>query len=142
MVGKVGRDLADAWAERIEAHLGTTVAGFANLFHLMGPNTGLGHNSMIFMVEAQIERVLDLLRAADRRGALPVEVREAAQRAYNDALAPRLRATVWGSGCRSWYLDARGHNATTWPGSTLEFWWRTRRQPLDDDELWSPPDLV
>jgi hypothetical protein len=118
------------------------VAGFPNLYHIMGPNTGLGHNSMVFMIESQIEHVLDLLRAADRRGALAVEVRADAQREWNDALVPRLARSVWGTGCQSWYLDARGHNATVWPGSTLEFWWRTRRLEDGDYDFGSPPGLA
>lgn len=127
VVGRGGLRLADAWRDGIEAHLGTTVSGFPNLYLLMGPNTGLGHNSMVFMIEAQIHHVLGLRDARARRGAQVVEPRPLAQRRYNTGLQARLDQTVWASGCSSWYLDANGKNATLWPGFTLEYWARTRR---------------
>ncbi len=125
--GRGGVDLNDAWKDRIEAYLGTTVAGFPNLYVMTGPNTGLGHNSMVFMIEAQIDHVIACLKAIRRRGATLAEVRAPAQRAFNDKLAPRLDHAVWSSGCKSWYIDAHGRNSTTWPGFTFEFWLRTRR---------------
>ena len=122
--------LADAWGALPSAWLGTMTAGFPNLFFLVGPNTGLGHNSMIFMIESQVNLVLAALdRLGDGRR---VEVSAEAQARYNDALHPRLEGKVWASGCQSWYLDAEGRNATLWPGTTVEFWARTRRpDPAD-----------
>lgn len=128
--GRDGADLGDAWRERPEAWLGTLVAGFPNLFVLTGPNTGLGHSSMVFMIEAQVQLILRLMGAAEAAGAAAVEVRAEAQRAYNAALAARLQRSVWASGCASWYVDASGHNATLWPGFTVDFWRRTRRPDL------------
>jgi cation diffusion facilitator CzcD-associated flavoprotein CzcO len=125
--GRGGVDIHDVWRERVEAYLGTSVAGFPNLFMLTGPNTGLGHNSMVFIIESQVDYVMRCLERLDRRGASWMDVRHEAQRAFNDGLRRRLGRTVWASGCRSWYLDASGHNPTLWPGSTSEFWLRTRR---------------
>jgi cation diffusion facilitator CzcD-associated flavoprotein CzcO/predicted metal-dependent hydrolase len=138
IIGREGKDLAACWRARIEAYLGTSVVGFPNLFLLMGPNTGLGHNSMVFMIESQIEHVLACMRAALRRGAGAVEVRPEAQAEFNAWLGPRLARGVWGTGCRSWYLDPSGHNPTVWPGSTLEFWWKTRR-PVEPAYAFSSP---
>lgn len=119
------RTLAEAWGALPSAWLGTMTAGFPNLFFLVGPNTGLGHNSMIFMIESQVKLVLAVL---DRLGeGERIEVAAEAQARYADALRPRLDGKVWASGCQSWYLDAEGRNATLWPGTTMEFWARTRR---------------
>ena len=132
VVGRGGVDLNDAWRGGVEAYLGTTVAGFPNLYLLMGPNTGLGHNSMVFMIEAQVNHVLQCLGAVKDRGAASAEVKEPAQRRFNRALQPRLHKSVWASGCQSWYLDAQGRNSTLWPGFTFEFWLRTRRLRAGD----------
>ncbi|HTX59210.1 MAG TPA: NAD(P)/FAD-dependent oxidoreductase [Verrucomicrobiae bacterium] len=125
--GKGGRELADAWREGMEAYLGSTATGFPNLFMLIGPNTGLGHNSMILMMEAQYRYVLCALRSLRRRGAREFDVLAGAQAAYNERLQRRLKRTVWSSGCSSWYLDRSGKNTTLWPGFTLSFRRATRR---------------
>lgn len=125
--GRDERTLGDAWLDGPRAYLGTAIAGFPNLFLLIGPNTGVGHTSMVYMIESQIAYVLDCLRRMRRDGLQAVEVRAESQRAYNDELQQRMRGTVWTSGCASWYLDAHGRNATLWPGFTFEFRHRTRR---------------
>jgi cation diffusion facilitator CzcD-associated flavoprotein CzcO len=125
--GERGVDLNDAWAEGIEAYLGTTISGYPNFYMLTGPNTGLGHNSMVFMIEAQVNHVLALMNEVDRRGVRAVRVRAEAQARHNAELSPRFARSVWASGCHSWYLDARGKNVTLWPGFTVEYWLRTRR---------------
>jgi len=125
VAGRDGRKLAP---ENLEAYRGVTVAGFPNLFLLLGPNTGQGHTSAVFMIESQIQHVLSCLRILARDKADTIEVSEAAQRRYNDALQRRLRRAVWSEGgCDSWYLDAAGVNRTLWPGFTFEYWARTRR---------------
>ncbi len=124
--GRNGRSLADSWHTGPHAYLGTTVAGFPNLFLLIGPNTGLGHNSMVYMIESQISYILDCLHTMDRRNLRIIEVRPEIQEAFNTEMQQRMQGTVWTSGCSSWYLDARGHNTTLWPGFTFEFRHRTR----------------
>src|SRR3954447_106441 len=125
--GRRGQTLADAWSESMEAYLGTSVAGFPNMFMLVGPNTGLGHNSIVFMIESQVEYVLDAMRTMEARGAASVDVRREVQDAYNAELVERLKDTVWSTGgCASWYLDDTGRNTTLWPGSTWPFRLRTR----------------
>jgi len=125
--GRDGRRLADAWEHSPRAHLGTTVAGFPNLFLLLGPNTGLGHSSMVYMIESQINHVIDALRVMGERGAAVAEVRSDVQAAYNRELDAKLSGTVWNTGCSSWYLDASGRNAALWPDWTWRFRRRTRR---------------
>jgi len=127
VVGLDGVELNAAWKQQVEAYLGIAVAGFPNLYLLMGPNTGLGHSSMIFMIEAQIRFAIRCIEAIDRRGALFAEVRSDAQREFNDGLQPRLQAAVWSSGCSSWYLDHNGRNSAQWPGFTFEYWLETAR---------------
>ncbi|MEO8972812.1 MAG: NAD(P)/FAD-dependent oxidoreductase [Ktedonobacteraceae bacterium] len=124
--GRGGQSLADSWQSGSHAYLGTTVAGFPNLFLLIGPNTGLGHNSMVFMIQAQLSYILDCLRKMDRHQLHTVEVQPAIQKAFNTEMQKRMQGTVWTSGCASWYLDASGHNTTLWPGFTFEFRRRTR----------------
>jgi cation diffusion facilitator CzcD-associated flavoprotein CzcO len=120
--GRAGRSLAEHWGGSLEGHRGTTVAGFPNLFLLLGPNTGLGHTSVVVMAEAQvgyIERALDYMRAA---GVAAVEPRREAQRAWNGEVQRRMKGTVWtAGGCKSWYLDSKGLNTTLWPGFTFRF---------------------
>ncbi|MFI5615172.1 flavin-containing monooxygenase [Amycolatopsis sp. NPDC051903] len=132
VVGRGGRTLADAWRGGNQAYLGTTVTGFPNLFLMVGPNTGLGHNSQVFMIEAQASYVVAALRRLRR--AKSFDVRPEVQSAFNDWLDSRLAHTVWQTGgCRSWYQDPRsGRNTVLWPAGTVEFWRRTRRvRPAD-----------
>jgi cation diffusion facilitator CzcD-associated flavoprotein CzcO len=111
ILGKDGVDLADAWKQNgIGAHLGITVAGYPNLFLLTGPNTGQGHSSMVFMIEAQVRYVMQALDLLRRRGATYVEVREEVQQRFVSNVQHELDGTVWQSGCDSWYIDAQGRN--------------------------------
>jgi cation diffusion facilitator CzcD-associated flavoprotein CzcO len=125
--GPDGRELNALWRERPASYLGITVAGFPNLFLLMGPNTGLGHNSMIFMIEAQARYALQAIRTIRERDLTALDVRPDVQAAFNHELDRRFAATVWSSGCRSWYQTPDGHNAALWPGFTVDYWRRTRR---------------
>lgn len=128
ITGLAGETLAATWDTEPQAYLGTTVAGFPNLFLMIGPNTGLGHTSMIYMIESQISYILDCLRYLRRTGARAVAPHLEAQQAYNSALQQRMSRTVWTTGgCMSWYLDARGRNTTLWPGFTWDYRRRTRR---------------
>jgi len=104
------------------------MAGFPNLFVLTGPNTGLGHNSQVFMIEAQVRYVAGALVHARRHGIDRIEVRSAAQSGYDRVLQRKMSRTVWVTGgCTSWYLDAEGRNVTLWPDFTWVFARQTRR---------------
>jgi len=119
--GSDGRSLADAWRESgMMAYKGTTVAGFPNLFQIVGPNTGLGHSSMVFVIESQIAYILGALRALGELGLASIEPRADAQAVWNEALHKRMARTVWSTGgCSSWYLDEHGRNTVLWPRSTF-----------------------
>ena len=115
------------------------MSGFPNLFFLVGPNTGLGHNSIVFMIEAQLAYVMDALDHMRRRGATRLEVKADAERAYNDHIQRKLSTTVWNTGgCSSWYLDRNGRNATIWPDFTFRFWGQMRRFDPQAYELTGP----
>jgi cation diffusion facilitator CzcD-associated flavoprotein CzcO len=134
--GRGGRTLDDVWRGSPQAYLGTTVAGFPNLFMLVGPNTGLGHNSLVFMIESQLNYAIDCIRHLDRSDAATFEVREDVQRRFNEEVQRRLEGSVWTSGgCVSWYLDAHGRNSTIWPGFTWPFRQRLRHFRAGDYEL-------
>jgi cation diffusion facilitator CzcD-associated flavoprotein CzcO len=126
--GTGGASLAETWKGSMQAYLGTSIAGFPNLFMLVGPNTGLGHNSMVFMIESQLNYVLDALKTMEQRGIATVDVRRDVQERYNEEIQDGLEDTVWSTGgCASWYLDDTGRNTTLWPGGTWRFRSRTRR---------------
>ncbi len=139
--GGDGHTLAEHWggsggSASAESYLGSTVAGFPNLFLLVGPNTGLGHNSIVFMIESQLSYLMQALRFMDERRLQVIEVREPVQRQYNEQLQQRLRGTVWNSGgCASWYLDEHGKNTTIWPGSTWPYRQRLRHFQPEDYEI-------
>jgi cation diffusion facilitator CzcD-associated flavoprotein CzcO len=133
--GRDGQLLDEAWEGSPRAHLGSTVPGFPNLFILLGPNTGLGHSSMVYMIESQIAYVLDALRTMERAGAHAVEVRREAVASYNEAIEEQLDGTVWNTGCASWYLDDTGRNATLWPDWTWRFRQRTAKFDAANYEL-------
>ncbi len=130
ITGRDGRELNEAWRDGAKAYLGITVPGFPNFFMLYGPNTNLGHNSIIYMLESQAEHVVRCLRETRRQRANCVEVRASTYSNYNNALQERLRTSIWGK-CSSWYRDAAGHIPTNWPGFTFSYRWLTRRSGLD-----------
>ncbi len=133
ITGSHGETLAAQWArEGMSAYKGATVHGFPNLFFIVGPNTGLGHSSMVFMIESQIAYLTDALTQMDRRGIATVEPRREAQRAWNDDIQRRMERTVWSAGgCSSWYLDEHGRNVTLWPRTTFTFRRLTARFDLE-----------
>jgi cation diffusion facilitator CzcD-associated flavoprotein CzcO len=128
IAGRAGVELKDVWRDGVIAYAGTTIAGFPNVFLLVGPNTILGHSSMIFMMESQFAYVLDAIRTIRSRRLKYVEVRRDVEAAYNDKLQKRLARTVWSTGgCVSWYMTRSGRNTVTWPGFTFEFRFMMRR---------------
>ena len=129
VTGRGGRTLADAWdTEGLQALRGTTVAGFPNLFLMIGPNTGLGHSSMIYMIESQLPYLVGAVRAMATRQIDAIDPTPAAQRSWNDRLQAQMPRTIWLTGrCASWYQDAHGRVTTLWPWSTLRFRRELRR---------------
>jgi cation diffusion facilitator CzcD-associated flavoprotein CzcO len=123
VTGRDGRVL-----DGTEAYQGVTVDGFPNFFMLLGPNTGLGHTSVVFMIESQVQHVMSCLKMLARDKAETIEVSASAQQRFNRGLQRRLRRAVWSAGgCHSWYLDTDGVNRALWPGFSFEYWARARR---------------
>lgn len=136
ITGRDGRTLAEAWQGSPEAYLGTTVTGFPNMFLLLGPSTGLGHTTVIYMLESQLAYVLDALRHLARDGVASFEPRPEAQRAFRDDIDRRMRTTVWSvGGCTSWYMDKTGRNSVIWPTFASSFRRRLRRFDPSQHEL-------
>ncbi|WP_347060236.1 NAD(P)/FAD-dependent oxidoreductase [Blastococcus sp. HT6-30] len=122
IAGRDGRTLAEVWDEGMVSNRSTTVAGFPNLFLLVGPNVGVGHTSMVYMIESQVAYVDHALRTMDAEGLAVLETTPAAQEAYRALIAEKSKNTVWlAGGCASWYLDRHGHNTTLWPDFTFRF---------------------
>jgi cation diffusion facilitator CzcD-associated flavoprotein CzcO len=133
VVGRGGAVLNDAWAHGgAAAHLGIAMSGFPNLFLLLGPNTGLGHTSVVFMIESQIRYIVQALELMDDTCADGLEVRAEVEAAFVDRVRSKLAGSVWQSGCTSWYQDDRGRNIAIWPHFTWRYWLQTRRlDPAD-----------
>jgi cation diffusion facilitator CzcD-associated flavoprotein CzcO len=140
IVGRHGWELNSLWSRSGRgAHRGITVSGFPSLFLLLGPNTGLGHTSVVFMIESQAHYIVQALDLMDRRGADYLDVRPEAQQRSVDRVQQRLSGSVWQSGCRSWYLDANGRNDTIWPDFTWKYWLQTRRLRAREYHLGTAP---
>jgi cation diffusion facilitator CzcD-associated flavoprotein CzcO len=133
-----GEDLVDRWTrEGLSAHRGVTVADVPNLFFLLGPNTGLGHNSVVFMIESQIRYVTQAIAAVDKAGAQALAPTRAAQDRFNEALQRKLARSVWNTGgCSSWYLDEHGNNRVLWGGYTWQYWLCTRKLDPAEYRFW------
>lgn len=129
--GRLGQTLAETWRGSPTAHLGTMIAGFPNFFLMQGPNTGLGHTSVVIMMEAQIELMLKALKHLSSGGQL--EPRAEAQASFVREVDRDMEGSVWTTGgCSSWYLDQTGRNSTLWPGHTFTF--RRRLERFDPSE--------
>jgi len=129
--GVDGRVLDRDWAAGAEAYYGLTVPGYPNFFMLYGPNTNLGHNSIIFMMECQMRYVLGALEALERDQLRWVDVRPEVARAYNRRVQQKLAQSAWAQAGDSWYKDAGGRITNNWPWSTLRYWWETHAFDLE-----------
>lgn len=123
IVGADGRSLGELWrATGRQAYKGAAVPGFPNMLFLIGPNTGLGHTSMIYMIESQISYLSGALRHVQQSGIATFDVRADVSADYNQALQRRMHRTIWTTGgCASWYLDEHGNNTALWPDFTFAF---------------------
>ena len=139
VVGRGGVEIHEAWGKRMSAYLGVTVNGFPNFFMMLGPNTGLGHNSVVLMIEAQVRYAMNCLKLMKRRNQRVIEVRAESQARFVEEIYRRMGGTVWQSGgCKSWYQDpTTGELTTIWPGSVVAYLRRTRSVAPSDYELTS-----
>ncbi len=131
--GSAGKELHDAWGAKVGAYLGMAVPGFPNFFMMYGPNTNLGGNSIIFMIECQARYIVQALQAL--KGHKTINVRAEPFAAFNQEMQDRLQKMAWATGCTSWYQTADGYNPTNWPGPTAEYRERTASFDAADYEL-------
>ncbi|MGZ8727085.1 MAG: flavin-containing monooxygenase, partial [Aeromicrobium sp.] len=132
--GRDGRDLTTQFKEGgVETYMGMTINGFPNLYFMLGPNTALGHNSVVFMIEQQTKFIIRMLDEMQKRGAAAAEPTLEAQTAFNEEIQKRVSKGIWTTGgCTSWYLDSHGKNRTIWPKFTFQYWWETRKVEAPD----------
>ena len=135
ITGRDGIALNDAWKDGAEAYLGISVNGFPNLFMLYGPNTNLGHNSIIYMLESQIHYVQQCIAAIDSQKLRSLEVRSLVQTNFNDRVQSKISDTVWNKGCHSWYKTESGKNTNNWPGFTFNYRRQTEKLDLNDYDI-------
>lgn len=122
VVGRDGAKLSSAWEEFPRAYLGTTVPGFPNLFVVTGPNTGIGHTSAIFVIEAQLQYVMTAIEETLAAGATAIEVTAEAEDTYTTMIHREMERTVWKTGgCTSWYQSRSGHVVAMFPGFSFTF---------------------
>lgn len=134
--GRKGMDLNESWREGAEAYLGTMVSGFPNMFLVVGPNTGLGHSSMILMIEAQVNLIMQSIAMMKQRGIKFFDLKPEVQKEFNRDIQQKLSSTVWQTGgCVSWYQMKNGKNVTLWPGFTFTFMKLTEKFEAEKFEL-------
>jgi cation diffusion facilitator CzcD-associated flavoprotein CzcO len=133
--GRDGNSLKDAWAAGAEAYRGVSVSGFPNFFMLYGPNTNLGSNSIIFMVERQVNYIVRCVDKILSHKLNSLDVNHTAMRAYNDWMQGELGKTVWVASCHSWYKNEAGKVVNNWPHSTLAYWWHMRSPDFSDFDM-------
>lgn len=133
--GLDGVDLNEVWKQGAESYYGICVKDFPNLFQLLGPNTLLAHNSVIFMIEAQVEYILQLMQLVDQSQSDAIMVKDRAQDTFNQQVQHMFEKTVWQSGCVSWYQQEGGKNFALWPTYTWKYWLKTKKPNAADYQL-------
>eukprot|EP00877_Chromochloris_zofingiensis_P012408 jgi/Chrzof1/7420/Cz02g23020.t1 len=134
--GLGGRELNQQWREKgAQAYYGLAVSGYPNMFMLLGPNSGLGHNSVVVMIECQVKYVVNCIQQLLQRKLKWLDVKPGCQQKFKDEVDAMMVGTVWQSGCSSWYLTPEGKSQTLWPRSTWEYWWRLWSVKLSDWQL-------
>ncbi|MDA9330631.1 NAD(P)/FAD-dependent oxidoreductase [Flavobacteriaceae bacterium] len=144
IIGLDERNLFNEWNENgAEAFKGINVSGFPNLLFVVGPNTGLGHNSIIHMMESQFSYIVDYIKKLKKTASTSTyfDVKIEQQRTFNEHIHTELKDMIWSTGgCNSYYLkDGKGKNTSIWPGTTMKYRKLTKRASLDDFSLITPP---
>ncbi len=140
IIGLNDRDLIEEWKKFVpEAYLGISVSGFPNMKFLLGPNTGLGHNSVVHIMESQVNYIMDYLEKIEKISPTAYfDVLPESQVSYNQDLQEKLKTTVWASGCSSWYQTSKGHNSSILPELSVTYRKKTKQVNLQDFQLLNP----
>jgi len=132
VTGVDGLSLQSVWKEGAEAHLGMTVPGFPNFYMIYGPNTNLGHNSVIFMFESQVNYIVKGIQALIDNDLKYIDVKKEVMIQYNLKLQHDVKQTVWDSDCGSWYKNEAGKITNNWPHTSVNYWWNTLELKLNE----------
>ncbi|KAK9709856.1 hypothetical protein K7432_008753 [Basidiobolus ranarum] len=133
--GKGGHEISDIWNTTPKSYLGILSPGFPNMFMLLGPNTGLGHNSVMFMIECQVNYVIKVISEMMKRDYSTVDVKTSAQEKYDSEIQQSLKKSVWVSNCRSWYKNSEGIVTALWSGNCIDYWRATKSLKTKDLEF-------
>lgn len=136
-VGLNGIRLNDLWQQGAESYYGISTKHFPNLFQLLGPNTVLAHNSVVFMIESQVDYILQMIKAVDQSHSNAIVVKADVHDAFNDHVQKMMNNTVWQSGCVSWYQQDGGKNFALWPTYTWKYWLNTKTLNVADYQFLS-----
>ena len=134
-LGEHGVELKQAWKDGAESYYGISHKGFPNLFQLLGPNTVLAHNSVIFMIESQVDYILQMMDLVAQSQSNAIVVKDQVQDQFNHDVQDMLNNTVWQSGCVSWYQQDGGKNFALWPTYTWKYWLKTKSLHPSDFRL-------
>ena len=134
-IGEHGVELKQAWKDGAESYYGISHKGFPNLFQLLGPNTVLAHNSVIFMIESQVDYILQMMDLVAQSQSNAIVVKDQVQDQFNQDVQDMLNNTVWQSGCVSWYQQDGGKNFALWPTYTWKYWLKTKSLHPSDFRL-------
>ncbi|EDY86661.1 flavin-containing monooxygenase FMO [gamma proteobacterium HTCC5015] len=128
VIGKNGNSLAEKWEMFPRAYLGTSMPEFPNLFIVTGPNTGIGHTSAIFVIESQMNYIIDCITRLEKNRKNTIEVTPEAEAEYTDMIHSEMKRTVWhNGGCNSWYKSKSGHVIAMFPGFSFTYRFLARR---------------
>jgi cation diffusion facilitator CzcD-associated flavoprotein CzcO len=130
--GRGGVSINQDWKQGARAYYGITTSGYPNFFMMYGPNTNLGHNSIIFMIECQVGYIIDCIQKSAKAGLRYIDLRQEVMDEFNEKLDKELGRTAWAAVKNSWYKRAGGRITNNWSGTTTKYWWHTRRANLDD----------
>ena len=133
--GRNGITIQEAWKDSPKNYLGITVNDFPNLFMMYGPNTNLGHNSIIIMSEAQANYIVQCVDGLKKNNWKSLEVKKEVLQKYHDSIQERLRNMIWTKIEMSWYQSKNGDIPNNWPGRTMEYTRRTRRVDFSDFDI-------
>ena len=125
--GRNGHTVQEDWKVSPTSYYGITTSNYPNMYQLVGPHTGLGHNSIIFMIEAQVDYIIKCIDLVKQKGVDYIDVKPEAMTRFLGEMTQSLQGTVWSSGCKSWYQTADGINFAIWPKSTWRYWLETRQ---------------
>jgi cyclohexanone monooxygenase len=129
LIGKGGGDVMEKWGKGVgpETYYGITAPETPNMFFLLGPHTALGHNSVLFMIEAQVDYAIEAISYMMKNNVKTLQVKDEATREFMDEMDRRMKGMVWSSACKSWYKNESGKVTSLWWGSVSSYWWRLRK---------------